>query len=51
MKSERSAREMLRPGWVCSAERAVADLGWRPAVAHREGLAETAAWYRRQGWL
>jgi nucleoside-diphosphate-sugar epimerase len=45
------AREMLRLGWVCSGERAVADLGWRPAVAHREGLAETAAWYRRQGWL
>jgi nucleoside-diphosphate-sugar epimerase len=45
------AREMLRGGWVCSAERAAAELGWRPRVGHAEGLAETAAWYRRQGWL
>ena len=45
------ARDMLRVGWVCSAERAAAELGWRPRVSHAEGLAETAAWYRRQGWL
>ena len=45
------AREMLRPGWVCSGQRARDELGWRPQVAHAEGLADTAAWYRRQGWL
>jgi dihydroflavonol-4-reductase len=45
------AREMLRSGWVCSAERAHRELGWQPRVAHAEGLADTAAWYRRHGWL
>ena len=28
-----------------------AALGWRPEVSAREGLAATAGWYRRQGWL
>jgi nucleoside-diphosphate-sugar epimerase len=45
------AREMLRVGWVCSGDRAATELGWRPRLGHAEGLAETAAWYRRQGWL
>lgn len=45
------AREMLRSGWVCTAERARQELGWRPRIPHADGLAETAAWYRRHGWL
>jgi dihydroflavonol-4-reductase len=45
------AREMLRSGWVCSAQRARDELGWRPRIAHADGLAATAAWYRRHGWL
>jgi nucleoside-diphosphate-sugar epimerase len=45
------AREMLGVGWACSSERARAELGWRPRSSHAEGLAETAAWYRQQGWL
>jgi dihydroflavonol-4-reductase len=45
------AREMLRSGWVCSAERAREELGWRPRISHADGLVDTAAWYRRHGWL
>ena len=45
------AREMLRPGWVCSAERARQELGWKPRFEHSAGIADTAAWYRRHGWL
>ena len=26
-------------------------LGWRPMMSMRDGLIETAAWYRGQGWL
>ena len=37
--------------WVVSAElRPPADL-WRPQVPTEQGLAETAAWYRSEGWL
>jgi dihydroflavonol-4-reductase len=45
------AREMLRAGWVCSAQLARDELGWRARIGHADGLADTAAWYRRHGWL
>jgi len=34
-----------------SIEKARRLLGYEPAVPLREGLARTAAWYRREGWL
>ena len=35
---------------VDPAKRPSPDL-WRPRVPTEQGLAETAAWYRREGWL
>jgi nucleoside-diphosphate-sugar epimerase len=37
--------------WVVSDERARGELGYRPAYTTAEGLRETAAWYRENGWL
>ena len=45
------ARDMLQPGWICSTERAAAELGFRAAVPLAEGLRTTADWYRAEGWL
>jgi hypothetical protein len=37
--------------WVVSpARRPPPDL-WRPLIESRLGLAQTAAWYKEQGWL
>ena len=37
--------------WVVEPKRAApADL-WRPQIATEQGLADTAEWYRQQGWL
>ncbi len=44
---EKYAREY----WVVSDARARAELGYRPLCTTAEGLKETAAWYREQGWL
>lgn len=45
------ARYMCHPDWVVRAShRPVAAL-WQPRIAAPEGLARTAAWYRREGWL
>jgi len=42
---------MTHPDWVVSAEAAPpADL-WQPQIETRAGLAATAEWYRREGWL
>lgn len=37
--------------WVCDAEPARAELGWRAKRTLAEGLRETAEWYRANGWL
>ncbi len=45
------ARELLAPGWLCETEAAKRDLGFETRIPLPEGLAETATWYREQGWL
>lgn len=37
--------------WGCSIERARAELGYEPRVAIEEGLRDTIAWYKTEGWL
>ena len=37
--------------WSCSIERAKTELGYNPQVPLEEGLRETLAWYKREGWL
>jgi nucleoside-diphosphate-sugar epimerase len=49
--SSQKVVEMLAPAWVCSAEKALCELGWRAATPLPEALARTAQWYRSHGWL
>jgi len=44
-------REATARSWACSGEKARSQLGFRPARSLEERLAETAAWYRSEGWL
>ncbi|HAK95158.1 MAG TPA: hypothetical protein DCM87_09200 [Planctomycetes bacterium] len=44
-------REIAHAHWTCSGARAARELGFAPARTLREGIAQTAAWYREQGWL
>jgi len=45
------AREAVNAEWVCSDARARAELGYAPRRTLSEGMRETAAWYRAEGWL
>lgn len=45
------ADELLAPAWTCSSEALARDTGWRAAIPLQQGLAETAEWYRKAGWL
>jgi len=45
------ADELLAPAWTCSSEALARDTGWRAAIPLRQGLPETAEWYRKAGWL
>lgn len=37
--------------WGCSIERAKRELGYRQQIDLEDGLRETVAWYKREGWL
>lgn len=39
------------PDWVTTAERRPPAALWQPRIPTERGLAETAEWYRDQGWL
>jgi nucleoside-diphosphate-sugar epimerase len=43
--------EAREPGWICSSQKAENELGFSPAVDMEAGMAATAAWYVRAGWL
>jgi dihydroflavonol-4-reductase len=45
------ATELLAPGWLCETETARRELGFAVRIPLPEGLMQTAAWYREQGWL
>lgn len=42
---------MVHDDWVCRVDRAVPEDIWTPRIAGEEGLAATADWYKRAGWL
>jgi nucleoside-diphosphate-sugar epimerase len=42
---------MTHPDWVANPRKAVPVSLWQPTVDTREGLAETARWYRAHSWL
>ena len=42
---------LTHPDWTCDPEKAPPAKLWTPQVETPQGLAETAEWYRREGWL
>ena len=49
--SRDKVRELLAAGWLCTTERAERELGFRARIPLEQGIAETAHWYRTEGWL
>lgn len=44
-------RDMRQTQWLCSNERAKAEIGFKPTLDLLTGLADAAAWYKAAGWL
>ena len=42
---------MTHPNWVARSSRKVPEAVWSPRISGKAGLASTAAWYRKHGWL
>lgn len=47
----RRARDLTRLDWTCDLGPVELELGWRPRVSLRQGMAEAANWYMETGWL
>lgn len=45
------AREIRYAATMCSSDKAVEQVGYSPSIALKDGVAETIAWYRDEGWL
>jgi nucleoside-diphosphate-sugar epimerase len=45
------ANEFFQPAWTGDPGLLMTETGWLPAHGLATGLAATAAWYRREGWL
>jgi dihydroflavonol-4-reductase len=43
--------EFLAPAWVASSEALTRDTGWQAEIDLARGLADTADWYRKEGWV
>lgn len=44
-------REAVAPAWECNDEKIRQELDYQPAATLEQRFAETAQWYREQGWL
>ncbi len=49
--SPEKAPDFLAPAWTCRADALRTDAGWEPRTDLVTGVARTAAWYRKEGWL
>ncbi len=49
--SSEKAAEFFEPAWTGSPAALIADTGWTPEADLSRGLAATAEWYRKEGWL
>ena len=47
----RDKAEAARHAWLCASGKAARDAGYAPEIRLDEGMRETVAWYRQQGWL
>lgn len=44
-------RDITQAFWICSVEKAKTELGYRQQMSITEGVEQTIAWYREQGWI
>jgi dihydroflavonol-4-reductase len=45
------ARDITQSSWTCSTEKAVKELGYKQNISLEQGIEETIAWYKKEGWL
>ena len=44
-------RDITRRYWLCSVDKAREHFGYRQLMTIEQGVAQTVAWYQKEGWL
>ena len=45
------ARDIVQDCWTCSVQKAKSELGFKESMSLEDGIRDSIAWYRQQGWL
>ena len=51
MLTSDKVHDLLQPHWVCDAKGLRDEMHWMPQVVLRDGLLDTAQWYKEQRWI
>ncbi|NTW48555.1 MAG: NAD-dependent epimerase/dehydratase family protein [Chlorobiales bacterium] len=49
--NKEKAKDIVQDYWICSAEKAKKELGFKEKLSLEQGIKETADWYKSKGWL
>lgn len=44
-------KDMVQQAWTCDSSKARMFLGYEETISLKEGIRETIAWYRKEGWM
>jgi dihydroflavonol-4-reductase len=44
-------RDMVQRAWICDITKAKTELGYEETISLEDGIRETIAWYRKEGWM
>lgn len=44
-------KDMVQKAWTCNVSKAKRELGYTQKIDLEEGIRETIAWYRKEGWM
>ena len=45
------AKDIVQDAWTCSIDKAKREIGFEESMTLEEGIEDTVAWYRKEGWL
>lgn len=45
------ARDLTQSYWICDSSKAYRDFGFKQEISVEQGIEQTCAWYKKEGWI
>lgn len=45
------ARDLTQSYWICDSSKANSDFGFKQEISIEQGIEQTCAWYKKEGWI